>query len=151
MRNTSYNNFSNSYDNKNVNSSLATINNNNISLSSDTHNIVNSDSEKKETKKISEDNTSNSRGIFSSEQFFFDLFGFRLYFDDILIMGLLFFLFVEGVDDEMLYIALILLLLSYKLYLLSILLLYFLFQHIHMLVYALFLLLYLFLLLCLLS
>lgn len=112
MRNTSYNNFSNSYDNKNVNSSLATINNNNISLSSDTHNIVNSDSEKKETKKISEDNTSNSRGIFSSEQFFFDLFGFRLYFDDILIMGLLFFLYVEGVDDEMLYIALILLLLS---------------------------------------
>ena len=42
----------------------------------------------------------------------FEIFGISLYFDDILIICLLFFLFQEGVDDEWLYIALILLLLS---------------------------------------
>lgn len=43
---------------------------------------------------------------------FIELFGISLYFDDILIVCLLLFLFEEGVDDEWLYIALILLLFS---------------------------------------
>lgn len=42
----------------------------------------------------------------------FEIFGIQLYLDDIIILGLLFFLYQEGVQDEMLYIALILLLLS---------------------------------------
>ncbi len=42
----------------------------------------------------------------------FELFGFKLYFDDILLLGLLFVLYSEGVDDTNLYIALVLLLLS---------------------------------------
>ena len=42
----------------------------------------------------------------------FLLFGIQLYLDDIIILGLLFFLYQEGVQDEMLYIALILLLLG---------------------------------------
>lgn len=42
----------------------------------------------------------------------FELFGFKLYFDDILLLGLLFVLYSEGVDDMNLYIALVLLLLS---------------------------------------
>lgn len=42
----------------------------------------------------------------------FEIFGLKLYFDDILLLGLLFFLYNEGVDDMNLYIALVLLLLS---------------------------------------
>ena len=42
----------------------------------------------------------------------FDLFGVKLYFDDILLLGLLFVLYSEGVDDTNLYIALFLLLMS---------------------------------------
>lgn len=41
-----------------------------------------------------------------------EIFGIRLYFDDILILSLLLFLYEEGVKDEMLFICLILLLLS---------------------------------------
>lgn len=42
----------------------------------------------------------------------FQIFGINLYFDDILIICLIFFLYQEGVKDESLFIALILLLLS---------------------------------------
>lgn len=42
----------------------------------------------------------------------FEIFGIQLYLDDIIILGLLFFLYQEGVQDEMLFISLILLLLS---------------------------------------
>lgn len=47
---------------------------------------------------------------FSKE--FFEIFGLKLYFDDLLIIALLFFLYQEDVKDTYLYIALILLLLS---------------------------------------
>lgn len=51
--------------------------------------------------------------IFSNiEDPLFEILGIQLYLDDIIILGLLFFLYQEGVQDEMLYIALILLLLS---------------------------------------
>lgn len=46
------------------------------------------------------------------EEPIFEILGIQLYLDDIIILGLLFFLYQEGVQDEMLYIALILLLLS---------------------------------------
>lgn len=42
----------------------------------------------------------------------FEIFGIKLYFDDLLIIALLFFLYQEDVKDSYLYIALILLLLS---------------------------------------
>ena len=42
----------------------------------------------------------------------FELFGIQLYFDDILLISLIFFLYTEGVQDQFLFIALILLLLS---------------------------------------
>lgn len=42
----------------------------------------------------------------------FQIFGMNLYFDDILIICLIFFLYQEGVKDEGLFMALILLLLS---------------------------------------
>ena len=51
--------------------------------------------------------------IFSDiEEPIFEIFGIELYLDDIIILGLLFFLYKEGVQDEMLFITLILLLVS---------------------------------------
>ena len=46
------------------------------------------------------------------EEPIFEILGIKLYLDDIIILGLLFFLYQEGVQDEMLFIALILLLIS---------------------------------------
>ena len=43
---------------------------------------------------------------------FFEIFGIKLYYDDILLICLIFFLYQEDVDDPYLFIALILLLLS---------------------------------------
>lgn len=42
----------------------------------------------------------------------FDLFGLKIYYDDILLISLIFFLYSEGVKDDGLFIVLILLLLS---------------------------------------
>ena len=57
-------------------------------------------------------NNSNDSKNTSNEEFFIELFGLRLYFDDILLICLLFFLYNEGVQDDELFISLILLLLS---------------------------------------
>lgn len=46
------------------------------------------------------------------EEPLFEIFGIKLYFDDILLICLIFFLYNEGVQDQYLFIALILLLLS---------------------------------------
>ena len=51
--------------------------------------------------------------LFSNiEEPIFEIMGISLFLDDIIILGLLFFLYQEGVHDEMLYIALILLLIG---------------------------------------
>jgi len=42
----------------------------------------------------------------------FEIFGIKLYFDDLLLICLIFFLYNEGVKDTFLFIALILLLIS---------------------------------------
>ncbi len=73
----------------------------------------------KEVKKeeISDDTRSkkNDENIYSKksqEEPIFEVFGLNLYFDDILIIALIFFLYNEGVRDNMLFVSLILLLLS---------------------------------------
>ena len=48
----------------------------------------------------------------SNNEPLFEIFGIQLYFDDILLICLIFFLYNEGVKDEFLFISLILLLLS---------------------------------------
>lgn len=48
----------------------------------------------------------------TSEPVWLDLFGIKLYFDDVLILSLLFFLYKEEVKDEGLFLALVLLLIS---------------------------------------
>ena len=60
------------------------------------------------------DNTTDNRDRKNDSETkeFFEIFGLKLYFDDILLICLIFFLYKEDVHDEMLFIALILLLLS---------------------------------------
>lgn len=71
-----------------------------------------------ETRKISSNYNSfaniNFSNLFSSnlEEPILEILGIQLYLDDILILALLFFLYTEGVQDEILFITLILLLLS---------------------------------------
>ena len=72
---------------------------------SDTSNIKSinhqySNNEKKDVKELTEDKV------------IFEIFGIKLCFDDILLIYLIFFLYTEGVQDQYLFIALILLLLS---------------------------------------
>ena len=48
----------------------------------------------------------------AADPVWFDLFGIKLYFDDVLSLSLLFFLYKEEVKDEGLFLALVLLLIS---------------------------------------
>lgn len=56
----------------------------------------------------------NIQNIFSSnfDEPIFEMLGIKLYLDDLIIIGLLFFLYNEGVKDELLFLSLIFLLLS---------------------------------------
>ena len=67
----------------------------------------NSSTEKNSRKKNTEDNSNEL-----SSDYFFEIFGLHLYFDDVLILCILFFLYTEGVTDNELFLCLILLLLS---------------------------------------
>jgi len=53
-----------------------------------------------------------SKNARSKDPVWFDLFGIKLYFDDVLILSLLFFLYKEEVKDEGLFLSLVLLLIS---------------------------------------
>lgn len=55
---------------------------------------------------------SSPKKIKSDTPVWLDLFGIKLYFDDVLILSLLFFLYKEEVKDEGLFLALVLLLIS---------------------------------------
>jgi len=52
------------------------------------------------------------KAVKHADPVWFDLFGIKLYFDDVLILSLLFFLYKEEVKDEGLFLALVLLLIS---------------------------------------
>ena len=60
----------------------------------------------------SQDTTRISTQALIEDDFSLEIFGIKLYFDDILIIALIFFLYNEGVRDNFLFISLILLLLS---------------------------------------
>lgn len=101
--------YKNSYNGGNYkNKEYYTYKNN---VSQNTQNI-----EKKESKNPkNEDNSSkknNQKSSTNMDNYFFELFGLKLYFDDILLICLIFFLYEEGVKDDELFISLILLLLS---------------------------------------
>ena len=65
-----------------------------------------------EEKTVSSHSRSSSNHKKPAETVWFDLFGIKLYFDDVLILSLLFFLYKEEVKDEGLFLALVLLLIS---------------------------------------
>lgn len=54
----------------------------------------------------------NKRIETNGEKPIFEIFGIKLYFDDILLIALIFFLYNEGVEDNLLFVSLILLLLT---------------------------------------
>ena len=62
-------------------------------------------------KKIVNSNTKKTE-LPKEDRQFFEILGIKLYFDDILLICLIFFLYNEGVQDQSLFICLILLLLS---------------------------------------
>lgn len=57
-------------------------------------------------------NTNNYKRSSDSEQAIFEIMGIKLYLDDLIILGVLYFLYEQNVKDEMLYIILFLLLIS---------------------------------------
>lgn len=59
---------------------------------------------------LKENNHKNAEN--TDDEKFFEILGIKLYSDDILLLCLIFFLYKEGVQDEYLFIALIMLLLS---------------------------------------
>ena len=71
-------------------------------------NITNTQFENKKE----DSNENNETSSIESSDYFFEIFGLKLYYDDIIIISLLFFLYTEGVKDQELFICLILLLLT---------------------------------------
>lgn len=57
-------------------------------------------------------NIFNQQNLPPNKDFVLDLFGLKLYFDDVLILSLIFFLYKEDVKDEGLFLSLVLLLIS---------------------------------------
>ncbi len=116
--NNNYSNNSN-YFGQNNNSNNTKINDeitDNINFKNNVNN-ENIDNRNEYKKKSSRYNTFNPLNInFSGfndiEQPLLEVMGIKLYLDDIIILGLLFFLYNEGVKDDILFISLILLLLS---------------------------------------
>lgn len=66
----------------------------------------------RETRKEEVEKPSDTRAINREGEPIFEIFGIKLYFDDLLIIALIFFLYNEGVSDNLLFISLVLLLLS---------------------------------------
>lgn len=60
----------------------------------------------------SQTQTNNQNNTINNSEVLFEIFGLKIHFDDILIICILLFLYQEGIQDEYLFIALILLLLS---------------------------------------
>ena len=72
---------------------------------------LNKSSDNKACNEIKNNENKSSRFDIDEEPFL-DILGIKLYLDDLIILCLLFFLYQEGVKDEILFISLILLLLS---------------------------------------
>ncbi len=73
----------------------------------------NQESEKKsDSKNNNIQSNTPSKNLPPNKDFVLDLFGLKLYFDDVLILSLIFFLYKEDVKDEGLFLALVLLLIS---------------------------------------
>lgn len=78
----------------------------NFNYSSDVNSKKDLNEKETETIELLNQNTDDENSVV------FEIFGLKLHYDDILIICLLFFLYNEGVNDQYLFIALILLLLT---------------------------------------
>lgn len=114
-----YNNYRGTYphfnNNSNTNSvSFATMKNEAKSLEhvDNFSNSVNSTDSTNLTDSTNNKNSENRKISSNIDEPIFEILGISLYLDDIIILCLLFFLYTEGVQDELLFIVLILLLLS---------------------------------------
>lgn len=76
------------------------------------HTSINQNNQNKETQKKYIDHKEKASVNSEASDSFFEIFGLKLYFDDILIICILFFLYNEKVHNEELFICLILLLLT---------------------------------------
>lgn len=102
-----YNNFRGTY--PHLNSQYDTNSVSQAFTENDTKSLENVDNSSVSTdNEISEDRKISS----NMDEPIFEILGISLYLDDIIILCLLFFLYTEGVQDELLFIVLILLLLS---------------------------------------
>lgn len=104
----SHNSLQTKNQNQNIEHSEKQIENENIKP------IKKSFRHKKKSSKYNPFANFNFSSLFSSnlEEPVLEILGMNLYLDDLIIIGLLFFLYTEGVQDEILFIILILLLLS---------------------------------------
>ena len=108
-----YSNYSKIQNSQNVQNGQTKANNNYINNNHNiNNNIENSHSSKNSATKNSNKIKENIKNTDYNDEPLFQLFGINLYFDDILLICLIFFLYQEGVKDESLFIALIMLLLS---------------------------------------
>ena len=71
-------------------------------------NSLESNSSNEDNRNLNQKNKSNK----NNNDYLFDLFGLKIFSDDILLVSLIYFLYSEGVKDDSLFIVLILLLLS---------------------------------------
>lgn len=67
---------------------------------------------KKNEQIFNTDNSYKKKELSNNSDEYFEIFGIKLFFDDILLICLIFFLYNEGVKDQYLFISLILLLIS---------------------------------------
>lgn len=93
----------------NTYSSKDTLSNNSFSNRSLSTSIPLEDFSKKD---VHEDFRQKNKSNRIADNCLFDLFGLKIYYDDILLISLIYFLYSEGVKDDGLFIVLILLLLS---------------------------------------
>ena len=76
----------------------------------ESYNILETTNSKILTKSPLEDKKNNSKS--NTDNYLFELFGLKLYIDDVIIISILFFLYEEGIKDNELFISLLLLLLT---------------------------------------
>ena len=68
--------------------------------------------EQKKQEEVQNEKIKETRKKEETDEPMFEILGIKLYFDDILIIALIFFLYTEGIEDNFLFISLILILLS---------------------------------------
>lgn len=109
------NNIQNNTINNNTNNNNNDININKNKVNQKNDNINNNANYSRTNKKTEQKNAEDSETLRSStesSEYFFEIFGLKIHFDDILIICILFFLYKEEVHDEELFLCLILLLIS---------------------------------------